>query len=274
MYMKKNHENTKNTAQKIRELALKMRHDSGAYHIGGDLSVVDILAVLYDSFLRFAPENPFWEERDRFILSKGHSCAPLYALLAIKKFFPIEELATFYQNGGKLAGHVTHNVPGIEASTGSLGHGLPIGCGMAFAAKRQKKDWRVIVVLSDGEMDEGSNWESILFAGHHGLDNLLAIIDYNKIQSLGATKEILDLDPLTDKLRSFGWGVKEVNGNDVEELSDALASFPFAKGKPSMIIAHTIKGKGVSFMEESVHWHYRRPNDEQLAQALKEIYEN
>lgn len=267
-------ETYKKTARKIRELALKMRHDSGAYHIGGDLSVADILAVLYDTFLRFVPEDPFWEERDRFIMSKGHSCASLYAILVIKEFFPIEHLATFYQNGGRLAGHVTHSVPGIEASTGSLGHGLPIASGIALAAKRQERDWRVVVVLSDGEMDEGSNWESILFSGHHGLDNLLAIVDYNKIQSLGATKEILNLDPLADKLRSFGWGVKEVDGNDVEELSDALISFPFEKGKPSMIIAHTIKGKGVSFMEKSVHWHYRCPDDEELAQALKEIYEN
>ncbi len=264
----------KDTARNIRELALKMRHKSGAYHIGGDLSCADILAVLYTDILRVKSSNPQWNERDRFILSKGHSCASLYAILAMKKFFPMEWLDTFYQNDGKLAGHVIHSVPGIETSTGSLGHGLPIACGMALTAKRNKKLWRVFTLLSDGEMNEGSNWESILFAGHHRLENLVAIIDYNKIQSLGLTKEILDLDPLADKLRSFNWGVREVDGHNVEQLSEILLSVPIEKGKPSILIAHTVKGKGVSFMEDSVHWHYRRPDDEQLAQAMREIYEN
>lgn len=260
------------TARKIRELSLKMRHDSGSYHIGGDLSCADILAVLYTDILRVKPSTPKWGERDRFIMSKGHSCTALYAILAMKKFFPTNWLETFYKNGGKLAGHVTHSVPGVEASTGSLGHGLPIACGMALAAKSDKKNWRVFTLLSDGEMDEGSNWETILFAGHHKLDNLTAIIDYNKIQSLGPTKEILDLDPLADKLRSFKWSVKEIDGNNGKELGGALSSLPLEKGKPSAVIAHTIKGKGVSFMENSVHWHYRTPDDKQLAQAIKEIY--
>lgn len=267
-------ETYKKTAQKIRELSLKMRNTSGAYHIGGDLSCADILAVLYTDILRVKPSNPQWEARCRFIMSKGHSCAALYAILAMKKFFPLDWLKTFYQNGGELAGHATYGVPGVEASTGSLGHGLPIGCGMALTAKRTKKNWRVFVLLSDGEMDEGSNWETILFAGHHNIDNLTVILDYNKIQSFGYTKDILNLDPLGEKWRAFGWEAIDIDGHDHAQIADVLKNIPAKKGKPTAIIAHTIKGKGVSFMEDSVHWHYRCPDDEQLAQAVKEIYEN
>lgn len=259
-------------AKKLRLMSLQMRHDSGAYHAGGDLSCADILAVLYTDILRLEPKNPLWDNRDRFIQSKGHSCAPLYAALALKGFFPQTWLKTFYQNGGKLAGHVTHEgVPGVEASTGSLGHGLSLACGMALAGKRDRKSYRVFALLSDGEMDEGSTWEGILFAGHHSLSNLTAIVDYNKIQSLGHTKDVLNLEPFADKWRSFNWGVKEINGHDVSQVAHVLKTLPFEKEKPSVIIAHTIKGKGVSFYENTLASHYGCPNEKELSQALKEI---
>lgn len=262
-------------AQNIRQLSLQMRHKSGAYHIGGDLSCADILAVLYENILRVNPEKPGWSERDRFIQSKGHSCAPLYAVLALKKFFPMEWLNTFYQNGGKLAGHVTHwGVPGIEASTGSLGHGLSIACGMALGAKRDKKKWRVFVLMSDGELDEGSNWEAILFAGHHMLDNLTAIVDYNKIQSLGRTDEVLNLEPLADKWRVFNWSVKEIDGHNHAQIADTLTRVPFERVKPSVIIAHTVKGKGLRFLEDTLASHYHCLSEDQLSQALKELHAN
>lgn len=259
----------------IRRLSLQMRHNSKSYHVGGDLSAADILAVLYTDVLRVKPANPSWPGRDRFVQSKGHNCAPLYAALALRKFFPMSWLKTFYQNGGKLAGHVTHyGVPGLEASTGSLGHGLPIACGMAFGAKHDKLKHRVFVLMSDGEMDEGSNWEAILFAGHHKLDNLTVIVDYNKIQSLGHTKHVLDLDPLADKWYSFNWAVKEIDGHNVGEIAWSLSALPLQKSKPSVIIAHTIKGKGVSFYENTLASHYASPDDEQLKQALREINTN
>ncbi|MBI3335003.1 MAG: transketolase [Candidatus Portnoybacteria bacterium] len=249
-----------------------MRHRSGAYHIGGDLSCADILAVLYEDILRVNPKKPGWSERDRFIQSKGHSCAPLYAVLAIKKFFPFSWLDTFYQNGGKLAGHVTRTgVPGIEASTGSLGHGLSLGCGMAIAGKRDKKRYRVFVLMSDGELDEGSNWEAILFAGHHHLDNLTVIVDYNKIQSLGRTEEVLNLEPLGEKWRAFNWSVKEIDGHNHKQIAQTLSRVPFEKGKPSAVIAHTIKGKGVSFIENTLDSHYQVLDNSLLNKALKEI---
>lgn len=263
----------KKMAQHIRELSLKMRHDSGAYHVGGDLSVADILAVLYTDVLNVNSKKPQWSNRDRFILSKGHNGAPLYAALTLRGFFPKSWLKTFYQNGGKLGGHVTHyGVPGIEVSTGSLGHGLSLGVGMAYAATLAAKKHRVFVVLSDGEMDEGSNWEAILFAGHHKLDNLIAIVDYNKIQSLGHTKHVLDLDPLADKWRAFHWATKEIDGHNHADIALVLNAVPLEKEKPTVIIAHTIKGKGVSFMENTVAWHYKCPDDAQLKDAFKEIY--
>lgn len=263
----------KKLAQEIRKLSLQMRHDSGAYHVGGDLSCADILSVLYTDILRFNPQQPRWQKRDRFILSKGHSCAPLYAVLALKGFFPKQWLKTFYQNGGKLGGHVTHHgVPGLEVSTGSLGHGLSLGIGMAYSAKLDRKDHRIFVLLSDGEMDEGSNWEAILFAGHHKLDNLVAIVDYNKIQSLGHTKQVIDLDPLGEKWHSFNWAIKEIDGHDVEEISRVLTAIPLEKDKPTAIIAHTVKGKGVSFLEDTLLSHYMSPDEKQLKKALREIY--
>lgn len=259
-------------AVKIRAHALCMTHKANASHIGSCLSIADILAVLYGGVLQLDSARPDWPDRDRFILSKGHGCAALYAVLAEQGFFAKEWLETYCQDGAHLAGHITHHgVPGVEVSTGSLGHGLPIGCGMALAGKHDNQPYRVFVLLSDGECDEGSTWEAALFAPHHHLDNLIAIIDYNKIQSFGTVKEVLDLEPLTGKWRAFGWAVQEINGHDFGQIDDALKRVPFKIAQPSCIIAHTIKGKGVSFMENQLAWHYKSPNAEQLHQALAEL---
>jgi len=264
--------NLKQLSRQIRAHALRMVHQANASHIGTCLSMADLLAVLYGRILRLDPTRPDWVERDRFILSKGHGAAILYAVLAKRGFFSEERLDTYCQDGSALAGHVTaHGVQGIEVSTGSLGHGLPIGCGMALAGKREHKTYRVFVMLSDGELDEGANWEAILFAPHHKLNNLVAIVDYNKIQSFGAVSEVLELAPLADKWRAFRWAVREIDGHDYEQIESALTGVPFEPDKPSVIIAHTIKGKGVSFMENQLAWHYKSPNAEQLAQALAEV---
>lgn len=258
-------------ARRVRSHVLRMVHRANASHVGTCLSMADILAVLYSGVLRVDPERPDWLDRDRFILSKGHGAAAVYAVLAECGFFPKEWLDTYCQDGSKLAGHITHGVPGVEASTGSLGHGLSIGCGMAAAGKRDGRPYRVFVMLSDGECDEGSTWEAVLFAPHHRLDNLVAIVDYNKLQAFGTVKEVLDLEPLADKWRAFRWAVLEIDGHDYEQIEDALTSVPLEPGKPSVIIAHTVKGRGVSFMENRLAWHYKSPNDEQLAQALAKL---
>jgi len=248
-----------------------MVHRINASHVGGGLSMADLLAVLYSETLQMRPDQPQWPDRDRFILSKGHTCAALYATLALRGFFPVKELEQFGQDGSRLMAHVSQKVPGVECSTGSLGHGLNVGCGKALAAKRQGKNWRTFVMLSDGELDEGSNWEAVLFAPQHRLDNLVAIVDYNKIQSLGAVKEVLDLHPLADKFRAFRWAVKEIDGHKHDEIQVAMRSLPFERDKPSCLIAHTIKGKGVDFMEDRLLWHYRSPSPEQLQQALGQL---
>lgn len=249
-----------------------MINRSGGSHIGTSFSIADLLAVLYGKTLCVDPSDPMWPARDRFVLSKGHGCAALYAALAERGFFAFERLDTFYQNGSSLPGHASHSaVPGVEVSTGSLGHGLSIACGMALAAKRDEQSHRVFALLSDGECDEGSTWEPVLFAPHHGLDNLIAIIDYNKIQSLGRVEDVLNLDPLADKWRSFGWAVHEVDGHDIEQVDEVLFNIPLEKGSPSCIIAHTVKGKGVSFMENKLLWHYRSPQGEEFEAALAEL---
>ena len=259
-------------AKKIREHSLHMTHNAKASHIGTCLSMADLLAVLYNQVLNIDSSNPNLKDRDRFILSKGHGAAIYYALLAECGFFPKEWLDTYCQDSSHLPGHVTKiGIPGVEVSTGSLGHGLPIGCGMALAGNNEKKEYSVYVMLSDGELDEGSNWEAILFASQHHLENLVVIIDYNKIQSFGNVKDVINLEPLLDKFESFGWAVKEIDGHNLEEISSTLKHIPFQDGKPSMIIAHTIKGKGVSFMENKLEWHYKSPNDEQLNLALSEL---
>jgi transketolase len=234
--------------------------------------MVELLVVLYGKILRVKPEAPRWAERDRFILSKGHACAAYYALLAELGFFPHDWLNTFYQNGSRLAGHATYpHVPGIEIATGSLGHGLSIATGMALAAKRDGGTHRVFCLLSDGECDEGSTWEPILFAPQHGLDNLVAIVDYNKIQALGTVKEVLDLEPLAEKWRAFGWAVREIDGHDLDQIEDAFSGVPYKDNHPSCIIAHTVKGKGVSFMEDDLLWHYRSPQGAEYDAAMAEL---
>lgn len=249
-----------------------MIHRSGSSHIGSCFSVADLLAVLYGRVLNIDSHRPFWPARDRFILSKGHACGALYAALAAKGFFPREWLDDFYQDGSRLPGHATHTVPGVEVSTGSLGHGLSIACGMAIAAKQDSLPFRVFALLSDGECDEGSVWEAVLFGGHHHLDNLVAIVDYNKIQSLGSTRDVLNLAPLAEKWHACRWAVREIDGHNLEEIEGVLSDVPFHRGAPSCVIAHTTKGKGVTFMENSLLWHYRSPDDGEFAQALAELH--
>jgi transketolase len=259
-------------ARRIRAHVLTMTNRAKSSHVGSSFSMVELLTVLYGGILNVQPKEPDWHGRDRFILSKGHACAALYAVLAERGFFPIEWLSEFYLDGSRLAGHATHTgVPGVEVSSGALGHGLSIGCGMALAGSRDKKSYRVFVLLSDGECDEGSIWEAILFAPQYKLDNLVVIVDYNKIQSLGNVKDVLDLEPFAEKWKSFGWAVKEVNGHDFAEIEQALNGVPHEKGRPTCILAHTIKGKGVSFMENNLLWHYRSPAGEELKQARAEL---
>ncbi len=259
-------------AKRIRQHALRMTSLGGSSHIGSILSMTDLVAVLYGSILHVDPKNPKWPGRDRFILSKGHAGAGIYAALAERGFFDVDILNSHYQDGSILSGHVSHKgVPGVEFSTGSLGHGLSVGAGMAYGAKLDRRQHRVFVLMSDGECDEGSNWEAILFAAHHGLDNLVAIVDYNKLQSIGPVSETLALEPFADKWRSFGWSVREIDGHNHVEISEALANIPLEVGKPNCVIAHTTKGKGVSFMEHSVLWHYRTARDEEYETALKEL---
>lgn len=262
---------TEQLARTIRAQSLRMVHAVKASHIGSCLSMADILAVLYGEVLRVNPAEPDWDERDRFILSKGHAAAALYATLVERGFFDSEELAQYCLPGSRLTGHASHHVPGVEVSTGSLGHGLSIGCGMALAGHRACQSHRVFVLLSDGELDEGSNWEAILFAPHHRLDNLVAIVDYNKIQSFGTVKEVLDLEPLRAKWEAFGWAAREVDGHDHEQLQVALQQTPFISGRPTVVIANTTKGKGIGFMENNLAWHYKSPNGEELVQALAEL---
>lgn len=264
--------NTRDLAHKIRRHAVHMTHLGKSSHVASVLSMADIVAVLYGKVLNKRPEEPHWPDRDRFILSKGHAGAGVYAVLAESGYFPVEVLQTHYANGSKLSGHVSHiGIPGVEFSTGSLGHGLPVGTGMAYTAKLDDKRHRVYVLLSDGECDEGSNWEAALFAAHHKLSNLIAIVDYNKIQSLATVEETLRLEPFFDKWQSFGWNVKEVDGHNHEELTEVLNINCIKTERPTCIIAHTVKGKGVSFMENNVLWHYRSPQGDEYEKAMYEL---
>lgn len=258
-------------AWRLRRHTLEMTSRAGSSHVGTNFSMAEILAVLYSGVLNVDPARPDWAERDRLVVSKGHGAAAVYAVLAEKGFFPLEELETFYANGSRLAGHVTKTAPGVELSTGSLGHGLSVACGMALAGKRDGKGFRAVCLLSDGELDEGSNWEPILFAPQHRLDNLVAIVDYNKIQSLGSVAEVMELEPLADKWRAFRWAVREVDGHDVGALWDALNGLPAEPGRPTVIIAHTVKGKGVSFMEHTLLWHYRIAKGDEFSAAMAEL---
>jgi len=261
---------TKVLARKIRQDAIRMVNKGGSSHIGSVLSIADILAVLYGSIMSYRASAPKWEGRDRFILSKGHAGAGVYAALAECGFFNPERLMEHYQDGSIFSGHVSHKgIPGVELSTGALGHGLPVGVGMAYAAKLDNKKHRIFVLMSDGELDEGSNWEALLFASHHKLSNLTAIIDRNRLQSMDDTEATMALEPLKDKFTAFGWHVEDTDGHNHESLSNVLK----ANGKtaPTIIIANTTKGKGVSFMENEVAWHYRTPTDELFLQAIKEL---
>lgn len=262
---------SRDLARRMRSQALHMVHRARASHIGSALSIADIVAVLYAQTLRLDPRDPAAPGRDRFILSKGHACVAVYAALAETGFFPVDDLLKYGQDHSVLMNHISHKVAGVEFSTGSLGHGLPFGTGKALAAKRSKQDWRTVVLLSDGELGEGSNWEAMMFAAHHRLDNLTAIVDYNKLQSLTTVEQTLRIEPLADKARAFGWAVREVDGHDHAALTGLLTQPVWEAGKPSFLIAHTTKGKGVSFMENSVEWHYKSPSADQLTQALEEL---
>jgi transketolase len=229
----------------------------GRGHIGSPLSMMEIVRVLYDDVLRLRPADPTWRERDRFVLSKGHACLGLYAVLADKGFISRDELRSHCAFGALLGGHPERHIPGVEAATGSLGHGLSLGIGMALAAELDGGDARTFVLLGDGELDEGSVWEAALSAAKHRLDRLTAIVDYNKLQSYGAVSDVLDLEPLADKFAAFGFAVREVDGHDVEELRATFARLPFTAGKPNAIIAHTIKGRGFPFAEGDPNWHHK-----------------
>jgi transketolase len=258
-------------ARAIRRRTLMMVHRACASHIGGGLSAADLLAHLYGGFLRIDPRSPDAADRDRLIVSKGHIAAAVYATLAECGYFPTKTLETFTENGSILAGHVSHHAPGVEFSTGSLGHGLSLGAGIALAGKSGGGKFGAYILLSDGECDEGSIWEAALFASAQKLDNLTAIVDYNKLQGFGRIEDIMPLEPFSDKWTSFGWSVREIDGHDHDDIEKTLRALPFEQGKPSAIIAHTVKGKGVSFMENKLEWHYRSPDDDQLARALSEL---
>lgn len=251
---------SKELAWLIRRHGIEMTHLSGGSHIGAILSVADIMGVLYTDILKFDSKNPDWDGRDRFILSKGHAGASVYAAIAENGFFPVEELKTHYADGSRLSGHVSHHLPGIDFSTGSLGHGLPVAAGRALAGKQDKKNFRSFVVMGDGECNEGSVWEAAEFANHYKLDNLVAIVDHNHMQSLDYCNNTLEVD-MAKRWNGFGWNVIEVDGHNHDELRAALKDTSNPEHKPTVVIAHTVKGKGVPFMEMDILWHYRFPHD-------------
>lgn len=259
-------------AREIRRLSLILAHHARSSHSGGALSMADILAVLYSGVLRITPATVDDPDRDRFLLSKGHCCAALYAALAIRGFLDKDDLCRHYGDDGSVYfSHVSHHLNGVEMSSGSLGHGLPVACGIAVNGKVRHQSYNTYVLTGDGELDEGSCWEAILFAAQQQLSRLCLIVDYNQIQSLGNVKDICDLSPLADKFRAFNWHVEEIDGHQYDEIAAALAAFEAEQQRPTVIIAHTVKGKGVSYMEGQLLWHYRNPNDEQLKQALEEL---
>ncbi len=250
---------------------IEMIYNAKTGHTGGSLSSVDMIVALYYEAMNIKPEDPSWEDRDRFVLSKGHSVEGYYTVLADKGFFPKEELKTFSKYKSRLIGHPTRKVPGIEMNTGALGHGLPVSVGMAIAAKMKNKDYYVYTLMGDGEQGEGSIYEAAMAAGHYKLDNLIAIIDRNGLQISGNTENVMGLEPLKDKWEAFRWHVIECDGNDIGCFLDAIAEAKAEKGKPTMIISNTTKGKGISFMEDVAKWHHGVPSDEQYAQAISEI---
>jgi transketolase len=259
-------------SREIRRRIVHVLARGGRGHVGTSLSIVEILRVLFDRVLRYDPKYPAWPERDRFILSKGHGCITLYVMLQEKGFFAEEELWKFCKFDGILGGHPDPKCPGVEVSTGSLGHGLPIAVGMAVAAKRKNAKHRVFAVLGDGECNEGSVWEAALSASKHNLDNLVVLIDYNKHQSYGSTREVLDLEPFADKWTSFGFATREVDGHSVTALEKALEGTPHRPGRPTAIVCHTVKGKGIPYAENNLNWHHKNSFKEgEVDQMLKAI---
>lgn len=262
-------ESLKDFAKKVRLNSLEMAFQKKASHLGGAFSIADVLAVLYGKVLSKKVSDPQWIDRDRLFYSKGHACTALYSALQVSGYYS-DSVKEFCTNGSYFTSHVNHKVPGIELSTGSLGHALSVATGVALAGKKQKKSYQVYCIVSDGELDEGSNWESILLAPHLKLDNLTLIVDYNKIQSFGTTKQVLDLDPLDSKFKAFRWNTSVIDGHNLSEIYQAFKSKE-SNGLPSVVIANTIKGKGVSFMENKLAWHYKSPSAEEYATAQKEI---
>ena len=258
-------------AVQIRVKAVEMSHSAGAAHLASSLSCSDIVAVLYHSVLKLDPSCPKWEERDRFILSKGHAATALYAALQYKGFISSEDLMTYGKQGSLLEEHPSPKLAGVEAATGSLGHGLPYGCGISLAGLIKGNKYRTYVLMSDGECNEGSVWEASMFAAANKLGSLCAFVDFNKWQATGRSKEVLALDPLSEKFRSFGWDVHEVDGHDHIQILDAINGVSISKDKPTMVVANTIKGKGVSFMEDDNNWHYRIPTVDELKLAKSEL---
>ncbi|VEN74521.1 putative transketolase N-terminal section [Candidatus Desulfarcum epimagneticum] len=259
----------------LRKTIIKIMEVAGRGHPGAAMSLVEILRTLYDDILRYDPKNPYWKNRDRCILSKGHGCLALYPILAEKGFFPVEELWKFCKSDGILGGHPEYGkIPGVEASTGSLGHGLSIGLGFALNARIDKESHKIFVILGDGESNEGSIWEAALCAGKHGLSNLAVIVDYNKRQSYGETAEVQPLEPLTEKWKAFGFGVSEVDGHDVDALRNVFSGLPIQSNKPSVVICHTVKGKGFDFMENNCQWHHKsKLTKNELANLYKQLEE-
>lgn len=258
-------------ALQTRIAILKMIYQAKGGHIGGAFSCTDILVTLYYAVMRIDPHNPRWEGRDRFVLSKGHSVEGLYAILADLGFFPKEELDSYRGFHSRLIGHPTNRVPGIEVNTGALGHGLSVGVGMALAGKMDGKDYKVYVLMGDGELAEGSVWEAAMAGSHYKLDNLIGIVDRNRLQIGGSTEDVMALEDLRAKWQAFGWEVLECGGHDFQNLVETFGKIPAVSGKPHVVIANTVKGKGVSFMEHQVGWHHRVPNEEEYAQALQEL---
>jgi len=265
------HERYRRLAQLIRVHAVTMTSRTRSGHVGSCLSMAELIAVLYEGILKADPGNPRWPDRDRFILSKGHAAAGLYPALAEKGFFSREWMESYYCDDGRLSGHANHHVPGVELTTGSLGHGLPVAVGMALAARREGRRHRIFVLMSEGDCNEGATWEAAMLATRHRLGNLVAIVDANGIQALGNVEDIVALEPLPKKFEAFGWSVREIDGHDVGQVESALLAVPFREDTPSVVVARTVKGKGLSDMENTLRAHYRHVPEEKLAKAYQEL---
>lgn len=261
-----------NFANKMRLDVIEMTTAAGSGHPGGSLSAADVMAALYFKVMNIDPEDPWKEDRDRFVLSKGHAAPILYAALAERGFFPVDEIKTLRKLGSRLQGHPGYrDLPGIEASTGSLGQGLSVACGMAAAARLDKKDYKVYCLLGDGELQEGQNWEAAMFAHQYGLSNLIAIVDQNKLQICGRTDDVMCIEPLPEKWKAFGWNVKIVDGHNIRQILDALNDAKRSKKNPTVVILKTVKGKGVSFMENNADFHGRSCTPEEYKKAVAEL---